>query len=248
MIWQQTLEKIGRMKLSGVLAAIKEQELNREYEKMSFEDRLGFLVEREYLDRENRRLKSRLKQAKLRQHACLENIQFSSERNLSKSKILELGKCRWIKEHRNLIITGPTGAGKSYLACALGHSACLNGYKVSYARASRFLMELAVGRGDGRYEKIMKFLSRSDLLILDDFGLSKLNDGERQDLLEVVEDRYEIRSTAIIGQLPVDKWHEIVGDSTVADAILDRVVHNSFRVDLHGNESMRKRKIKEATA
>ena len=248
MIWQQTLEKINRMKFFGMLVAIKEQESNRQYEKMSFEDRLGYLVEREYLDRENRRLKSRLTQANFRQQTCVENIKFSSGRNLSKTKILDLGKCHWIKEHKNLIITGPTGAGKSYLVCALGHSACLNGYKVSYRRTSRLLMELSVGRGDGRYEKLLKSFSKTDLLILDDFGLSKLNDVERQDLLEIVEDRYEVRSTAIIGQLPVEKWHEIVGNSTVADAILDRVVHNSFRVDLHGSESMRKRKMKEATA
>ena len=204
MIWQQTLEKIVQMNFTGMLAAIKEQESNQQYEKMSFEDRLGYLVEREHLDRENRRLNSRLKQAKLKQQACLENIKFLSGRNLVKSKILDLGRCRWIKEHRNLIITGPTGAGKSYLACALGHSACLVGYKVFYTRVSRFLMDLSVGRGDGRYERIMKSLMRSDLLILDDFGLSKLNDVERQDLLEIMEDRYEVRSTAIIGQLPVE--------------------------------------------
>lgn len=245
MIWQQTLDKIGKMSFTGMLAAIKEQESNRQYEKMSFEDRLGYLIEREHLDRENRRLKSRLKQAKLKQQACVEDIDFSSGRNLVRTKILDLGTCRWIKDHRNLIITGATGAGKSYLACALGHSACLNGYKVLYTRASRFLLDLSVGRGDGRYDKILKSLTRSDLLILDDFGLSKLNDTERQDLLEIMEDRYDVRSTAIVGQLPVDKWHEIVGDSTVADAILDRVIHNSHRVDLHGKESMRKKKIKE---
>ena len=245
MLWEQTLEKIGQMNFTGILKSLDEQESNNEYKKMSFEDRLGYLIEQEYLDRENRRLKTRLKQSKLRQQACVEDIKFNSGRNISKIKILDLAKCLWIKEHRNLIITGPTGAGKSYLACALGHSACLHGYKVVYVRSSRFLMDLAVGRGDGRYEKIMKSLSKHDLLILDDFGLAKLTSEARQDLLEVVEDRYEVRSTAIVGQLPVDKWHEIVGDSTVADAILDRIVHNSHRLELKANDSMRKQKAKD---
>ena len=243
MIWQQTLERLGKMKMYGIIRALEEQESNESYGGMGFEDRLGHAVEREYLERENRRLSRRIKSARLRQQACVEDIKFGIGRNLNKTKILDLAKCEWVKRHQNIIITGPTGAGKSYLACALGHSACLNGYTVQYARVSRFLMELAVGRGDGSYEKMMKSVLRSELLLLDDFGLAALGTEARQDLLEVVEDRHEVRSTIIVSQLPVDKWHDIVGNSTVADAILDRVVHGSHRINLQASDSMRKRKI-----
>ena len=242
MIWQQTLERIGKMKMYGMLKALEEQEGNESYGGMVFEDRLGHTIEMEYLERENRKLTRRIRSARLRQQACVEDIKFGAERNLSKTKILDLAKCGWIKSHQNMIITGPTGAGKSYLACALGHSACLSGYSVQYARVTRFLMELAVGRGDGSYEKLMKSILRADLLVLDDFGLAVLGNEARQDLLEVVEDRHELRSTAIVSQLPVDKWHEIVGNSTVADAILDRVVHGAHRINLKANDSMRKKK------
>jgi len=231
------------MKMTGALRALEEQERGEVYSDMGFEDRFGHVIEREFLERENRRLGSRIKNAGLRQAACVEDIKFGAGRNLNKTKILDLAKCGWIKSKHNMIITGPTGAGKSYLACALGHSACLHGYKVLYARIPRFLMELAVGRGDGRYEKMMRATLRADLLILDDFGLSLLGEEARQDLLEVVEDRYDIRSVMVVSQLPVDKWHEIVGNSTVADAILDRVVHGSHRINLKGDDSMRKKKF-----
>ena len=227
----------------GILRALDEQDGNESYGGMGFEDRLGHAVEREYLERENRKLSRRIKGARLRQQACVENIKFGTERNLNKTKVLDLAKCGWVKSHQNMIITGPTGAGKSYLACALGHSACVKGYSVRYARVSRFLMELAVGRGDGSYEKMMKSISRSDLLVLDDFGLSALGNEARQDLLEVVEDRHELRSSIIVSQLPIDKWHDIVGNSTVADAILDRVVHGAHKINLKANDSMRKKKV-----
>ena len=242
MIWQQTLERLGKMKMYGMLKALEAQDDNESYSGMGFEDRLGHAVEREYLERENRKLDRRIRGARLRQQACVEDINFGVERNLNKAKILDLGGCGWIKSHRNVIITGPTGAGKSFLACALGHSACLAGYNVQYVRVGRFLMELAVGRGDGSYEKMMRSILRTDLLVLDDFGLAALSSEARQDLLEVVEDRHERRSTAIVSQLPIDKWHDIVGNSTVADAILDRVVHGSHRINLKANDSMRKKK------
>ena len=160
-------------------------------------------------------------------------------------ELLGLGNCHWIKEHRNLIITGATGVGKSYLACALGHQACLNGYRVRYERVGRLLMDLGIGRGDGSYMKRLMALSRIDLLILDDWGLAKLTELQRQDLLELAEERYGVQSIIITSQLPVDKWHDVVGDSTVADAIMDRLVHNSYRVILQG-DSLRKKSNQEA--
>ena len=240
MLWEQTVEKLQDLKLSGMLRASLEQQDNRAYEEMSFEDRLGYLVEQEHIERSNRRLQARLRQARLKQQASIKDINFSSSRGLNKSQILELSNCRWINEHRNLIITGATGSGKSYLACALGHQACLNGHRVRYERVGRLLMDLGMGRGDGSYMKRLMALSRIDLLILDDWGLSKLTDLHRQDLLELAEERYGVQSVIITSQLPVDKWHDIVGDSTIADAILDRVVHNSYRVILQG-DSLRKK-------
>ena len=241
MLWEQTVEKLQELKFSGMVKALQEQGENESYREMSFEDRLGFLVEQEYLERKNRRLQTRLKQASLKQQASMEDIDFRSSRGLKKLEILELSNCRWINEHRNLIITGSTGVGKSYLACALGHKACLNGHRVRYERVSRVLMSLGVGRGDGSYMKRLVALSRIDLLILDDWGLAKLTEHQRQDLLELVEERYGVCSTLITSQLPIDKWHDVVGDSTIADAILDRLVHNSYRIFLQG-DSLRKEK------
>ena len=241
MLWEQTVEKLQELKFSGMVKALREQKDNGSYREMSFEDRLGYLVEQEYIERANRRLHNRLRQAGLKQQACVEDINFKSSRGLNKSEVLELGTCRWIKEHRNLIITGATGVGKSYLACALGHRACLEGHRVRYERVSRLLMNLGIGRGDGSYLKRLVALSKIDLLILDDWGLAKLTEHQRQDLLELVEERYGVRSTVITSQLPVDKWHDVVGDSTIADAILDRLIHNSYRIFLQG-DSLRKEK------
>lgn len=244
MLWEQTLDKLKELKLFGMIQGLKRQEESKEYKKMDFEERVSLLVDQEYLDRENRRVRSRIRQAKMRQQACIEDIDFRARRNLNKTQFMSLSKCNWIKDHHNLIITGPTGVGKSYLSCALGHKTCLEGYKTLYVRLPRFLSELGVSRGDGSYLKLMRSLTKVDLLILDDWGLSKLTDDQRKDFLEVMEDRYELRSTIITSQLPVSNWHEVIGESTVADAILDRLIHNSYRIELTG-ESMRKNKIKE---
>jgi len=244
MLWQQTLEKMREMKLRGMLKGAEEQESSTGYKKMSFEDRLGHLVDHEHLERENRRLSARLRQAKFRQQATMEDVDFKYRRNLVRSQFMEFGKCRWIKEHKNIILTGPSGVGKSYLACAIGNKACLEGYKVQYIRVPRFLTELMIGKGDGSYLKMMKALSRVDVLILDDWGIAKLTDEQRKEFLEVMEDRYELKSTIITSQIPVKNWHDVIGDSTIADAILDRIVHNAYRIELNG-ESMRKKDTKE---
>ena len=207
---------------------------------LSFEERLGLLVDREWTERENRRLAGRLAKARLRQAAALEDVDWRTPRGLDKSVVLALGSCQWIAQHQNCLITGPTGVGKSWLACALGHKACREGYSVFYLRLTRLWRELAVARGDGRYLKLLAGLARMDLIILDDLGTEALGEAERHDLLEILEDRHERRSTLVTSQLPVGHGHEVIGDPTLADAILDRLVHNAHKLALKG-ESMRKK-------
>ncbi len=247
MLLSPTLDKLRELKFLGMLKEFEEQLRSKSRQKMSFDERLGLLIDQEILERENRRLNSRLRQASLKQQASIEDIDFRHPRNLDKSTMMSLANCKWIKEHHNILITGLTGVGKSYIGCALGHKACLEGYKTIYIRLSRLLSNLIVARGDGRYEKIMKNLAKADLLIIDDWGLNKLNEQERRDFLEIMEDRYDQKSTIITSQVPVKKWHDLIGNSTIADAILDRIVHNSYRIELKG-ESMRKNKnIKKIT-
>jgi DNA replication protein DnaC len=240
MLNHPTLEKLAALKLGGMLKALEEQRQMGEAAALSFEERLGLLVDREWTERENRRMTGRLAKARLRQAAALEDVDWRAPRGLDKSVVLALGSCQWIAQRHNCLITGPTGVGKSWLACALGHKACREGYSVLYLRLARLWRELAVSRGDGRYLKLLAGLSRMDLIILDDLGTEALGDGERHDLLEILEDRYERRSTLVTSQLPVGHWHEVIGDPTLADAILDRLVHNAHKLALKG-ESMRKK-------
>ena len=241
MLTNPTLEKIKELKLFGMAKAFSEQIERKEYGKLSFDERLGFLIDRENIERENKRLTTRLRTAKLKQNACMEDIDYQHPRKLDKSLMLSLLSCGWIKDKLNILITGLTGVGKTYIACALGHRACMEGYKVLYFRASRLFHDLAIAHGDGRYNKIMNSISKADLLIIDDWGLSVLTDQNRNDFLEILEDRHSIHSTIIAGQLPVDHWHEVIGNATIADAILDRLVHNAYKINLKGG-SMRKNK------
>ena len=246
MLHHPTLDKLQQLKLTGMRRALLDQAALPEVAAIPFEERLGLLVDCELTERSNRRMQMRLRTAKLKQNTALEDIDFKSPRGLDRSLILKLADCDWVSAHLNILISGPTGVGKTWLACALAHKACREGYSALYARIPRLLQELDVGRADGRYAKVMRQLAKIDVLVLDDWGLATLTDQHRRDLLEILDDRYNLRATLITSQLPVSNWHEAVGDPTLADAILDRVVHNAYKINLSGN-SMRKQKGKLTT-
>ena len=246
MLNHPTLDKLQALRFVGMAQALSEQMTLPDIDDLSFEERLGLLIDRELTEREDRRLKTRLRQAKLKQNACIGDIDYRHARGLDKSLMRDLANCQWIKRHLNLLITGPTGVGKTWIACALAQKACREGYSALYLRLPRLLQELPIAKGDGTYIRLMMRLARIDVLILDDWGLSKLIAEQRRDLLEILEDRHDNRSTIVTSQLPLDKWHHIIGDPTLADAILDRLVHNAYKINLKG-ESMRKSKTKLTT-
>lgn len=243
MLKHPTLDKLQALKLTGMAAALADQMALPDSQELSFEERLGLLMDREMTERDNRRMASRLRRARLRHAALLEDIDYRNPRGLDKGLIQSLAACHWVKEHLNVLITGPTGVGKTWLACALAHKACREGYSVQYVRLTRLLRELVIGKGDGQYPKLLANLAKVEVLILDDWGLVKLSAENRRDLLEVLEDRHGRRSTIATSQLPVEEWHGLIGDATLADAILDRLVHNAYKLNLRG-ESMRKRQAK----
>lgn len=247
MLIEPTMEKLQALSLGGMARALAEQSESAEYRALSFEDRLGLLVDREAQDRSNRRLERNLKTAKLRSTACVEDIDFRHPRGLDRSVILSLASAQWVTAHQNLLITGPTGAGKTFLGCALAHAAVRAGYTALYLRAPRLLDDLVIAHGDGRWTRMMAMFLRTDVLVIDDLVLRPLRSEQAADLLEVIEDRGQRRSTIVTSQLPVADWHDALGDPTLADAILDRLTHNAHRIDLRG-ESMRRRSTKVETA
>ncbi len=234
MLNQATLDKMQAMKLSAMIEAFEQQTASRQAAGLSFDERLGLLVDAEWTHREQRKLARRLKGAKLRYPACLEDVDFRASRGLDRQVVLSLGTCGWIQEHQNLVLTGPTGTGKSFLACAFAERACRRGFTATYVRTPRILHELAVARGDGSYERLLARLLKVELLAIDDWLVAPLRDAERRDLLEVLEDRHERASTLIASQLPITAWHEAIGEPTLADGIVDRLLHRSHRIPLKG--------------
>lgn len=242
MLKHPTLEKLYAMKLFGMAKTFREQMNQSEAEGLSFEDRFALLVDREATERENRRLRIRLKNAKFKLSACAEDIDYRSPRGLDKALLMRLFDCGWVRSAQNVLVVGPTGTGKTFIACALGQKACREGHAVLYRRMPRLFEELVEqARGEGRHLKILASFAKAELLILDDWGLAPLENNQRRDLLEILDDRHGMRSTLVTSQLPIDHWHEMIGDATLADAILDRLVHNAHKIKMRG-ESMRKRK------
>jgi len=236
----QTITQLRQLKLSGMAnALVTQQEQPGTYEGLAFEERIQMLADNELNDRENRKQNRLLKAAKLKIAAHPQDIDYEHPRGLKKSLMASLLQCDWINKYQNLLLTGPCGSGKTHLACALAHAACMKGYRVKYYRLSRLLLELTQTKADGSYAKTLQNIAKLDLLILDDWGLESLDGAQRNDLMEIMDDRNGSTSTIIISQLPTDQWHQSIGDNTLADAILDRLMHNAHRMKLKG-ESMRK--------
>lgn len=239
MLIHPTLDQLRTLKLTGMVKALEEQMQMADIDSLSFEQRLGLMADREITERQNRHLKTRLRKARLRQSASVEDIDYRHPRGLDRALVAKLQSCDWIKERHNLIVTGPTGTGKTFLACALAHKACREGFSALYLRIPRLLQDLFISKGDGRYAMLLKSMSKTDLLLLDDWGMSKITSEQSRDLLELIDDRHGLRSTLITSQFPVDHWHELIEDPTLADAILDRIIHNAYKINLEG-DSMRK--------
>jgi DNA replication protein DnaC len=235
MLNEPTLEKLRGLRLGALAEAWQEQQKNIEIEGLTFDERLAMLVDAEWLDRWNKRLARNLREAKLRLHdACVEAIDYAANRKLDKAVIRGLASCDWVRENQNVVITGKTGTGKSYLACALAQQVCRKGYRAFYRRVPRLFEEILLARAEGSFPRWLAKLARIDILILDDWGLAPLGERDRLDLLEIMEDRYGNRSTILTSQLPVSKWHDQVGDPTIADAFCDRLLHNAHRIALSG--------------
>jgi DNA replication protein DnaC len=239
MLMNQTVSKLQGLKLLGMLKAFEDQLSMPDVGQMNFEQRFGLIVDREENERRNSKFKSRLKRSNPKEAACIEDIDFNAGRGIDKATTLSFASCEWVRQQQNIIISGPTGVGKTYIACALLHSACKEGFTARYVRVPRFLRSIAVAKADGSYDKFMADIAKIDVVLFDDIGLSKLSGEESRDLLEIMEDRHAKRSSIITSQLDTGSWYELIPDPTIADAILDRIVHRSHRLKIHG-PSMRK--------
>ncbi len=235
MLKEPTIEKLQALRLGTMAAAWEEQQQSPDVVALGFDERFGLLVEAEWRARENQRVTRALKEAKLRiSQACIEDVQYGARRELDKAVVRQLATCRWVREHHAVLISGATGTGKTYIACALANQACRSGFRACYRRAPRLFDELRLARADGSYPRLLARLARLDVLLIDDFGIAPLTDPERRDLLEILEDRYEARATIITSQLDPKHWHEYLTDPTTADAICDRVLHTAHRIALKG--------------
>ena len=241
MLNEQTIEKLQTMKLFAMAEGFIEQMANPQMEELSFPERFGLLVDRQWCYKEEKRMQRLLQNAKLKMQACVEDIDYRSPRGLDKSTMMHLISCQWIKARHNVIVTGPTGVGKTFVACALAHKACQQGLSALYIRAPKLYYQMALSRADGTYPRWSHKMAKIDLLVIDDLGLIPLTEMDRANLLEVIEDRHGSSSTIVASQLPIELWHETIGDPSIADAILDRLFHNAYKITLKG-ESMRKTK------
>jgi DNA replication protein DnaC len=248
MLIHPTVEQLRALGLSAMADAFIEMQNAPEAAELTREDWLGLLVDREATSRENKRLARRLREAKLRQAAVVEDVNLHAPRGLDRALFQKLATCEWVRDHHHLVVVGPTGIGKSWLACALGHKACRDGFSVLYKRSSRLFGDLAQARGEGRLPRLLTTLERVRLLIIDDWGPEPLNAEQRRDLLEIVDDRYDRGSLLITSQVPVSRWHEVIGDPTLADATLDRIVHRAHRIELKGPSLRRQLAAAESPA
>jgi len=243
MLVEQTVDKLYQMKLNAMAAALREQMQSAEYASLSFEDRLSLLVDRQWDEKESRGLTRRLQVAKLKQPAVVEDIDFATPRGLDKAALLSIAECEFIRSHRNVIIAGPTGVGKTYVACAIANKACRLKFSARYFRTGSLLSSIALARADGGYPSLVRTLERTDLLVLDDWGLYPLEPEGAREVFEILEDRSGSGSTMIVSQLPISSWFDAIAAPTIADAILDRLVHGSYRIEMTG-ESMRKNSLR----
>jgi DNA replication protein DnaC len=244
MLTAPTIDTLQALKLTAMATAWTEQQQNVELTALGFDERFGLLVDAEWLARENKRLARALQEAKLKlPHACIEAIDYPARRELDKAVIRQLATCRWVQEHQAVLVTGPTGTGKSFIACALAQQACRKGYRAYYRRASRLFDDLRLARADGTYGRLLGKLARVDVLVLDDWGLAPVHDQERRDLLEILEARYGTRSTIVTSQLPPTQWHDHIGEPTLADAICDRLLHNAHRLVVKGPSRRKEAKL-----
>ena len=241
MLNQPTIEKLTAMKLPAMAKAFADQMQRPNIASLSFEERFGLIVDFQMTELENRRMQNRLRTAKLRLCASIEDLDLRQGRGLDRAMILSLAQNQWVRNHHNVLVTGPTGAGKSYLACALAQKACRDGHTVLYQRLPRLLQEIAVARLDGRYHKLMAPIGKCEVLVLDDLLISPMSREDQRELLEIVEERYDRKATIVTSQLPVKAWHDAMQDPTLADAILDRLVHNAYKLELKGESMRRKR-------